>query len=65
MDQKEEGAAASRRERGRHFGAYIVDDDLLEMIALLRVRLRVDNAGLLKLAVERLYQEEEGKRRAR
>jgi hypothetical protein len=42
-------------ERGKHIGGYIDDEELLEKVALLRTRLKVDNTGLIKLAVEALF----------
>jgi len=45
----------------KHFGGYL-DDDTLEKIALLRVRLRKDNSELIKQAIEELYRKHNAKR---
>jgi Ribbon-helix-helix protein, copG family len=45
----------------KHFGGYL-DDDTLEKIALLRVRLRKDNSELIKQAIEDLYRKHNAKR---
>jgi hypothetical protein len=38
----------------KHFGAYL-DDATLEKIALLRVRLKLDNSALTKRAIDELH----------
>jgi hypothetical protein len=45
----------------KHFGAYL-DDDTLEKIALLRVRLKMDNSELTKLAIDDLHRKHLAKR---
>lgn len=45
----------------KHFGGYL-DDETLEMIALLRVRLKKDNSELIKFAIEELYRKHNAKR---
>jgi len=45
---------AKQRADLKHFGGYL-DDDTLEKIALLRVRLKKDNSDLMKLAIDELY----------
>jgi hypothetical protein len=45
----------------KHFGGYL-EDDTLEKIALLRIRLKVDNSQLIKLAVDDLYRKHNAKR---
>ena len=45
----------------KHFGGYL-DDDTLEQIALLRVRLKKDNSELIKQAIEELYRKHNAKR---
>ena len=45
----------------KHFGGYL-DDDTLEKIALLRVRLKKDNSELIKQAIEELYRKHNAKR---
>jgi hypothetical protein len=45
----------------KHFGGYL-DDDTLEKIALLRVRLKKDNSELIKQAIEDLYRKHTAKR---
>ena len=46
----------------KHFGGYL-DDDTLEKIALLRVRLKKDNSELIKLAVDELHAKHMAKRK--
>jgi hypothetical protein len=45
----------------KHFGGYL-EDDTLEKIALLRVRLKKDNSELIKQAIEELYRKHNAKR---
>ena len=45
----------------KHFGGYL-DDETLEKIALLRIRLKRDNSELIKLAIEDLYSRHNAKR---
>jgi len=45
----------------KHFGGYL-DDDTLEKIALLRVRLKKDNSELIKVAIEELHRKHNAKR---
>jgi hypothetical protein len=45
----------------KHFGGYL-DDETLEKIALLRVRLKKDNSELMTLAIEELYAKHKAKR---
>jgi len=45
----------------KHFGGYL-DDDTLEKIALLRVRLKKDNSDLIKLAIDELHAKQKAKR---
>src|ERR1700755_2240961 len=45
----------------KHFGGYL-DDDTLEKIALLRVRLKKDNSDLIKLAIDELHAKHKAKR---
>ena len=45
----------------KHFGGYL-DDETLEKIALLRVRLKKDNSELIKQAIEELYRKHNAKR---
>jgi MoxR-like ATPase len=54
-------AAASKRSELKHFGGYL-DDETLEKIALLRVRLKKDNSQLIKLAIDDLYRKHTAKR---
>jgi hypothetical protein len=44
----------------KHFGGYL-DDDTLEKIALLRIRLKMDNSALIKHAIEELYRKHNAK----
>jgi hypothetical protein len=54
-------AVAPKRSELKHFGGYL-DDDSLEKIALLRVRLKKDNSQLIKLAIDDLYRKHTAKR---
>jgi hypothetical protein len=45
----------------KHFGGYL-DDETLEKIALLRIRLKMDNSALIKHAVEELHRKHNAKR---
>ena len=45
----------------KHFGGYL-DDETLEKIALLRVRLKKDNSELMTLAIDDLYAKHKAKR---
>lgn len=45
----------------KHFGGYL-EDDTLEKIALLRVRLKKDNSELIKFAIEELHRKINAKR---
>jgi hypothetical protein len=45
----------------KHFGG-LLDDDTLEKVALLRVRLKLDNSELIKHAIEELYSRHKAKR---
>ncbi|AWV19997.1 hypothetical protein RADP37_05434 (plasmid) [Roseomonas mucosa] len=53
--------AKPRRSSLKHFGGYL-DDETLEQIALLRIRLKKDNSELIKLAIEDLYRKHTAKR---
>lgn len=45
----------------KHFGGYL-DDETVEKIAVLRVRLKKDNSQLIKLAIDDLYRKHTAKR---
>ena len=45
----------------KHFGGYL-EDDTLEKIALLRVRLKKDNSELIKLAIDELHAKHQAKK---
>jgi hypothetical protein len=45
----------------KHFGGYL-DDDTLEKIALLRIRLKMDNSALIKHAIDELHRKHNAKR---
>src|SRR4051812_15553747 len=45
----------------KHFGGYL-EEDTLEKIALLRVRLKMDNSELIKHAIEELHRRHHAKR---
>ena len=54
-------AKAPTRAGLKHFGGYL-DDETLEKIALLRVRLKKDNSELIKHAIDDLYRRHNAKR---
>ena len=54
-------AKAPTRASLKHFGGYL-DDDTLEKIALLRIRLKKDNSELIKHAIDDLYRKHNAKR---
>lgn len=54
-------AAKPSRAELKHFGGYL-EDDTLEKIALLRVRLKKDNSELIKFAIEELHRKINAKR---
>jgi MoxR-like ATPase len=54
-------AKAPTRVGLKHFGGYL-DDDTLEKIALLRIRLKKDNSELIKQAIDDLYRKHNAKR---
>jgi len=53
--------AKPSRAQLKHFGGYL-EDDTLEKIALLRVRLKKDNSELIKFAIDELYKKHTAKR---
>ena len=55
-------AKPSTRVGLKHFGGYL-DDETLEKIALLRVRLKLDNSELIKLAIDELHNRHNAKRK--
>ncbi len=58
---KPKPVVAPSRATLKHFGGYL-DDDTLEKIALLRIRLKLDNSRLIKQAIEDLYRKHSAKR---
>jgi hypothetical protein len=54
-------AKAVSRADLKHFGGYL-DDETLEKIALLRIRLKMDNSALIKHAIEELHRKHNAKR---
>lgn len=50
-----------RRAELKHFGGYL-NDETLEKIALLRIRLKKDNSELITFAIEELYRKHNAKR---
>jgi hypothetical protein len=54
-------AKAQPRAELKHFGGYL-DDETLEKIAVLRVRLKKDNSELIKLAIDDLHRKHSAKR---
>jgi hypothetical protein len=53
--------AAKSRAELTHFGGYL-DDETLEKIALLRIRLKMDNSELIQHAMEELHRKHSAKR---
>lgn len=53
--------AAKLRAELKHFGGYL-DDETLEKIALLRIRLKMDNSELIQHAMEELHRKHSAKR---
>jgi hypothetical protein len=53
--------AISARANLKHIGGYF-DDDIVEKVAVLRARLKLDNSELIKLAIEDLYRKHNAKR---
>jgi hypothetical protein len=53
--------AKPSRAQLKHFGGYL-DEDTLEKIALLRVRLKKDNSELIKFAIDELHRKHNAKR---
>ena len=53
--------AKPSRAQLKHFGGYL-DDETLEKIALLRVRLKKDNSELIKFAIDELHKRHNAKR---
>ena len=51
----------SSRVNLKHIGGYF-DDEVVEMVAVLRARLKLENSGLIKLALEDLYRKHNAKR---
>lgn len=49
------------KSRGKHIGGYF-NDDLVEKIALLKIRLGLDNSQLIKRAIDELYTREIARR---
>jgi hypothetical protein len=54
-------AKAPSRAELKHFGGYL-DEETLEKIAVLRVRLKKDNSELIKLAIDDLHRKHNAKR---
>jgi hypothetical protein len=54
-------AKPSTRAGLKHFGGYL-DDDTLEKIALLRIRLKMDNSELIKYAIDEMHRKQNAKR---
>jgi hypothetical protein len=53
--------AKTPRSELKHIGGYL-DDATVEKVALLRIRLKLENSDLLKLAIEELYRKHTAKR---
>lgn len=58
---KKAEAKASSRAGLKHIGGYL-DRDTVEMVAVLRARLNLDNSELITLAIRELHQKHEAKR---
>ena len=59
--QPKADAKASSRAGLKHIGGYL-DRDTVEMVAVLRARLNLDNSELITLAIRELHQKHEAKR---
>jgi hypothetical protein len=55
------GRAKTPRSELKHIGGYL-DDETVEKVALLRIRLKLENSDLLKLAIEDLYRKHTARR---
>lgn len=49
--------ASKRRQRGKHIGGYF-DRELVEKVALLKIRLDLENSELIERAINELYARE-------
>ncbi len=61
IPRKKAAAKPPPRAGLKHFGGYL-DDETLEKIAVLRVRLKKDNSELIKLAIDDLHRKHNAKR---
>jgi hypothetical protein len=55
------GKAKAPRSELTHIGGYL-DDETVEKVALLKIRLKLENSDLLKLAIEDLFRKHSAKR---
>jgi len=55
------GKTKAPRSELKHIGGYL-DDETVEKVALLRIRLKLENSDLLKLAIDDLYRKHSAKR---
>jgi hypothetical protein len=55
------GKSKVPRSELKHIGGYL-DDETVEKVALLRIRLKLENSDLLKLAIDDLYRKHSAKR---
>ncbi|WP_158743023.1 hypothetical protein [Acidisphaera sp. L21] len=55
------GKSKPPRSELKHIGGYL-DDETVEKVALLRIRLKLENSDLLKLAIDDLYRKHTAKR---
>jgi hypothetical protein len=53
--------AKAPRSELKHIGGYL-DDETVEKVALLRIRLKLENSDLLKLAIDELFRKHSAKR---
>lgn len=55
------GQGKAPRAELKHIGGYL-DDETVEKVALLRIRLKLENSALLKLAIDDLFRKHSAKR---
>jgi hypothetical protein len=55
------GKAKAPRSELTHIGGYL-DDETVEKVALLKIRLKLENSDLLKLAIDDLFRKHSAKR---
>ncbi len=60
-DENRESRPIPTRTGLKHIGGYL-DTETVERVAILRARLRLDNSGLIKLAIDELHRKQMAKR---